>query len=394
MNSLQRLFFALMVVVSQRVSSLVLLTPPASHYGFYDDVRTDLFDFYADFYQAATAVGERVLLVATKDPRRGIDNGAHQELRSRGIPAEDMLDFVLDDIWARDFMPTQLSSSLYARFSYQPAYLDEDSVFYINASAEDLIGYWELRSSDSSLTRYDNIIMDGGNIVFISTSSNENGTDTATESVAIVTERVLRDNPALAGRSGSGLGPAFTCCPWDPYGILDGDEYGQFSIEELAAGERALEEALEFDRVAIVPEEPEVVRLGHIDGIANFLAPGILALSNFSDTSTYQAYEQLLLEKLGGNITIVPLPYAVADETFTDGFESAKGIYVNFLRTNMAIYLPLFDIPEDAVALEIAQSYSDLPVVGVNASQVAIMGGSVRCLSQHLWGDIAEAVLG
>ena len=108
---------------------------------------------------------------------------------------------------------------------------------------------------------------------------------------AVVTERVIRDNPSLAGRSHlTGLGPAETCCPADPYRILVDDAYGQFTPAEIAAAEARLETILGMEKVAIVPEEPQVPRLGHIDGIANWLAPTVLALSNFEDATTYQAY--------------------------------------------------------------------------------------------------------
>lgn len=117
----------------------------------------------------------------------------------------------------------------------------------------------------------------------------------------------------------------------------------------------------------------------------------------------------------------------------SDGFESAKGIYVNFARSPVAIYVkyypgththrpkhsslyfisdhsllshreyfvrrcaytvrvqvPTFDDEEsDQRALAIATKHADRPVIGVNASAVAIMGGSVRCLSTVLWGAAA-----
>jgi agmatine deiminase len=367
--------------LAQPASSMVLLTPPASHYGVYDEVRPDLFDFYADFYKAGASVGEKIIFVADQRPRAGGDAGSWQELIARGVPVDHFFTSIqLDDIWVRDFFATQMTNETVARFNYAPAYLDTQAVRWIDTSAERLLRYWDF----PGLTRFQDIVLDGGGIVF------ERFTG-----YAVVTDRVLRDNPHLAGRNNAtGLGPAKTCCPADPYGILDGDVYGQFSAEELAAGEMALEKKLGLTMVAIVPEEPEVPRLGHIDGIANWLAPGVLALSNYSDSTTYAMYESILTTKFGSdNITVVPFPYAPSFDTWTDGFESAEGIYVNFLRTDSAIYIPIFGLPEDEMALRIAKEYGDRPVVGINATAISIMGGSVRCLSQHLWGANADAVL-
>ena len=51
------------------VPSIVVLTPPMQHYGYYDTVRSELFDFYATFHAAAASVGQRTILVA--NPSRG-----------------------------------------------------------------------------------------------------------------------------------------------------------------------------------------------------------------------------------------------------------------------------------------------------------------------------------
>ena len=133
--------------------------------------------------------------------------------------------------------------------------------------------------------------------------------------------------------------------------------------------------------------------LHHIDGICNFLSPGVVALSNFSDVAQYSNFSARLVAAFGPALTIVPFPYAPTADVWADGFESAVGIYVNFARASNALFLPVFGTPLDQLALDVAAAHSDKPVVAVNASSVAIMGGSVRCLSSYLWGSPA-AVLG
>ena len=255
--------------------------------------------------------------------------------------------------------------------------------------------------SDGLVVRHADLVLDGGGIVF----DPESG-------LAIVTERVLRDNPRLAGRSaaggggGGGLGPADRCCPADPYGLLSGaDPYGAFTAAELAAGRRNLAQELGLRAVAIVPEEPGAPRLGHVDGIANFLAPDVVALGAFEDAAVYARYERTILDAFAEatvtnnatnvNVTVTPFPYAPTAEVWdVDGFESAKGIYVNFLRTKHATYVPTFGLPEsDAAALRVADEYGDVPAVAVDAAAVAVLGGSVRCLAQHLWEAPADAIV-
>ena len=422
LNSSFSYFFLVAVVLCgggcRLVESLVLLTPPGSHYGYYDASRNDLFDFYADFYRATALVGEPVVFVVTKGARPGVDEGSYKELVKRledhhnnnstdslssssSSSSSSFKDNVwlawLDDIWVRDFFPTQLNDQTVAKFQYSPAYLDVITVGYINSATTRLLSSWEF----PGLMDYNDLVMDGGGIVLDPDNS-----------MAVLTERILRDNPFLAGRplDETGLGPSSSCCLDDPYGLLlqhNNSNNVWFTDEEIAIGEATLASLLGYDTVAIVPEEPSAPRLGHIDGLCNWLAPGVLALSNFSDPSHYQEYQELLQEKLGDTVTIVPFPYVITNDAYFDGFESAFGIYVNFLRTKQALYLPVFggknssssnNNPQqqeqqerygaiDELALEIARNYSDLPVVPVDASRVAIMGGSVRCLSQHLWGS-------
>ena len=383
---------------NMNMTSIVLLTPPMQHYGYYDPVRPVLFDFYAAFHAAAASAGQRAVLVANTSPRINVDAGSWHELLRRGVPESDLLRGFLDDIWVRDFFPTQLRSDYVAQFEYAPAYLDRGAVAHIAASTERAVQrWWGEDLPDGPLVRdHADLVLDGGGIVFDPSSG-----------LAIVTERVLRDNPRLVGRSGEGLGPSARCCPADPYGLLPGadpaDPSGGFAAAELAEGRRNLARELGLRAVAVVPEEPGAPRLGHVDGIANFLAPGVVALSAFADDAVYARYERTILDAFAeatgtdatSNVTVTPFPYAPTAEAWdADGFESAKGIYVNFLRTKHATYVPAFGLPGlDAEALRVASAHGDVPAVAVDAGAVAVLGGSVRCLSQHLWDAPADAVV-
>jgi agmatine deiminase len=55
---------------------------------------------------------------------------------------------------------------------------------------------------------------------------------------------------------------------------------------------------------------------------------------------------------------------------------------LNFLLTRNAVYLPLFDLPEDREAVATAgRIFGGKPVVAINANAVAVHGGVLNCIS-------------
>ena len=360
------------------VRALVVLGPPASHYRYYHYRRADIYNFTARFHDAANASNERLVAVT--------DEVVQRNLTQLGM--DDFLRASLDDIWMRDLFITQLSPDRAVSFAYNPAYLSPLTIQFIDESRRALINAtWP---SASGLVHDLNLVLDGGNIVWEPSTRR-----------AVLTERVLLDNPWLVGRtslSQSGRLPG----PNPLNGLPNAAPYADalpIDASMVQTGTAAITALLSTAlggaavTVALVPEEPGVPRLGHIDGICNWLNPSTLALSSFANATVYAQYEGRLRAAFGSAVTIVPFPYHPVDETWIDGFESSKGIYVNFARTPHALYLPTFGIPADADALARARAHADVPTVPVEASAVAIMGGSVRCLSTVLWGAVADAVV-
>ena len=99
---------------------------------------------------------------------------------------KDTVHGVLDDIWMRDMFVTQLSDTRVVRFRYRPAYLDQYTVNIIDKTTRQLVAeVWpngEVRELD--------LVLDGGGIVWEPSTMR-----------AVVTERVLRDNPWLVNRT-------------------------------------------------------------------------------------------------------------------------------------------------------------------------------------------------
>jgi len=373
-------------MLAQCSTGLIVLSPPASHYDHYDSMRLQLYEFVLDFQRAANrSVGEQVFVIADESARRDL---------LFGYGVADAIHGKLDDIWLRDLLVTQLSDTRVVRFRYRPAYLSQMLVSVVDTSTRALVGsIWP----GGEVQPLDTLVLDGGGIVWEPSTLR-----------AVVTERVLRDNPWLVNRtslSADGKPPRPTGAA-APYA-----DAPSISVAELAMARERLEALLSaalvgqeagsgevggFDvTVAIVPEEDGAPRLGHVDGICNWLGPNTLALSAFAGAATYAAYVARLADAFGAAVTIVPFPYhPSASKWSVDGFESARGIYVNFARTEHAVYVPTFgDAEADAEALALVAKHSDRPPVAVNASAVAVMGGSVRCLSTYLWGAPAAALV-
>jgi agmatine/peptidylarginine deiminase len=57
---------------------------------------------------------------------------------------------------------------------------------------------------------------------------------------------------------------------------------------------------------------------------------------------------------------------------------------VNCIVTDDYIYMPLFNDPHDTEMLEFLKSHTNKTVVPILAEKIAVMGGSVRCLSWQI----------
>ena len=64
-----------------------------------------------------------------------------------------------------------------------------------------------------------------------------------------------------------------------------------------------------------------------------------------------------------------------------EDFFDATGIYVNALTTPNAIYIPVYDLAADEEAIAIFESYSDREIIPIYMGGVALLGGSLNCLS-------------
>ena len=181
-------------------------------------------------------------------------------------------------------------------------------------------------------------------------------------------------------------------------GALDGDGTGLVATTEQcllnpnrnphlsrADLEARLARDLGFDRVlwlgeGLINDHTD----GHVDNLARFVAPGVLALPratgpNDPNAAIY-ADARARAEAFGLTVREVPSPGRVE----TDGrIEPAS--YMNFAITSKLVVVPTAGTIHDADGLAaIAELFPDREVIGVLADAVLAGGGSFHCASQQM----------
>jgi agmatine deiminase len=146
---------------------------------------------------------------------------------------------------------------------------------------------------------------------------------------------------------------------------------------------------------------------GHVDNIACFIRPGLVALSWTDDHNDPQyprskdALERLSRAKdaKGRSLEVVkihqPHPVTIAPEE-SQGVDAVDGTlprntgdrmaasYINFYMCNGGAVVPTFGDPHDARALKTLQELMpDRRVVGVPAREILLGGGNIHCITQQ-----------
>ncbi|MYV16459.1 agmatine deiminase [Furfurilactobacillus milii] len=147
---------------------------------------------------------------------------------------------------------------------------------------------------------------------------------------------------------------------------------------------------------------------GHVDNIANFVKPGVVALAWTDDKNDpqYQISKENLdilehaTDAKGRQIKVVklnvPKPVLITKEE-SEGVDAVDGTlprqagdrlaasYVNYYTANGGIVYPTFGDPADDNAQKVLeQLYPDRKVVGVPAREILLGGGNIHCITQQV----------
>ncbi|MXP26368.1 agmatine deiminase [Altererythrobacter indicus] len=181
-------------------------------------------------------------------------------------------------------------------------------------------------------------------------------------------------------------------------GAIDTDGTGLVAVTEqvllnpnrnphLSRGdiETRLRRDLGFDRVlwlgdGLINDHTD----GHVDNLARFVAPGVLAVPEATGpddpNAAIYADAKARAEAFGLTVRNVPSPGLVDSG---DHIEPAS--YMNFVITTHLVVVPTYGTQHDEAGVAaIAELFPDRAVVGVLADAVLAGGGSFHCSSQQM----------
>lgn len=146
---------------------------------------------------------------------------------------------------------------------------------------------------------------------------------------------------------------------------------------------------------------------GHIDNIACFVRPGVVALHWCDDPTDPQypiareAWEVLAnaTDAKGRRLEVHKLPHpgplhisaeeaggidlAADSHPRTEG-ERMAGSYINFYIGNSVVVFPLLDPAHDDEAREILQAlFPEREIIGIDAREILLGGGNIHCITQQ-----------
>ena len=155
------------------------------------------------------------------------------------------------------------------------------------------------------------------------------------------------------------------------------------TLEQKERVEQELKRALSVEKIVWIPHQ-KGDKIGHIDGYIQFLGDNLMeGASNIFDGDI--ALETLLDDK-SSNLLVschdfktVPLLCRIDENSWL----SAKGLYVNFLETSRAVFVPQFNLPEDDEIVNIMKKHTCKPLVRVDCEQISHYGGAVHCLTRE-----------
>jgi agmatine deiminase len=123
---------------------------------------------------------------------------------------------------------------------------------------------------------------------------------------------------------------------------------------------------------------------GHVDNLARFVAPGVLALpvaTTPDDTNApIYADARARAQAYGLEVVDVPSPGLV----LVDG-EPIPASYMNFYIGNAAVIVPIYGQPNDQSALDAFRAFCPgREIVGLRSAAILSGGGSFPCCSQQM----------
>ena len=148
--------------------------------------------------------------------------------------------------------------------------------------------------------------------------------------------------------------------------------------EEKQKAEHVLKTALGVNQVVWLPHDIGD-KICHIDGYMQYLENTLCISKEYGlrcwllSDKKYKAIEPFIEAK-----SVLDFPYEIDENDSL----SAKGLYINFLETSHAVFLPQYNLHHDETAFEAAKLCTKKPIVKIDCSKIAEYGGAVHCLTR------------
>jgi agmatine deiminase len=124
----------------------------------------------------------------------------------------------------------------------------------------------------------------------------------------------------------------------------------------------------------------DTVRFVNANTVITMVEPNVVDENHAVLAANLAELKQMTLLD-GSPLQIVEIP--MPDAVVIDGFR-APGSYANFYICNAGVLVPIFDCPQDEIALGILRSlFTDRPVIGLSAREIIWGQGSFHCLTQQ-----------
>jgi agmatine deiminase len=232
------------------------------------------------------------------------------------------------DIWAVDFMPVQISKSLFVRFTYNPDYLRTNAGRKTISDVDAICNSIGLHPTKSEL------IVDGGNI-------------SRWKDKVIMCDKVFHENDHIQEKD---------------------------VIKELV-------DVLQIDKLIFVPWDPNDFT-GHSDGMVRFIDENTVLINDYSkEDPAFQRAFRMSLYNAG--LDWIEFPYDPPNNDPT--LVSARGLYLNYLQMDQAVIMPAFKNKLDEKAYYILEEvFNDQVILTLESNDLAKDGGILNCITWNI----------
>ena len=168
------------------------------------------------------------------------------------------------------------------------------------------------------------------------------------------------------------------------FSVFNPKMYRSEQKDEIA---NALKSALGLTKLNWLPALPKVYDpFGHADGFGNFVGDNtvITCISDSADKTETTIHNEVISVIESSGIKCLTIRTKEKIDFTGDNKMSAKGCYGNFLETSAAVFVPQYNIPDDNTAMDIINSCTNKPVVGINCEAISKHGGSLHCITKEM----------